>query len=494
MKIELISKGKLDISQSDLSKLQRDTLDDLQLKPVLKIMSQDKQYLQAVVLKTWFSPLVNKDAVVYRQKAVIDAMSHQEQINQLYQLVTNTIEEAKQGNWAFDSSSSSYQLLSSSLEIKVFLKSVKQIIKFTDSNWKSQNFLHFFKLLNEKFAAQRFKEMNDILNLIISDKKKSYPVQLKRDFSGNVQELEYEPNINSVTKLFNSLKNHYEKKEFKFTIAERDNNALNALAENDNQAKYGLAIEVTNTANEFENFFNELRFQLAFLLSVNNLNTYLKTKKISTIFPIVSKRTNIKNLKNTTLQIKMDNVEKVIGNDLKSKQLSLLVISGANQGGKTTYLISLGQSQIMMASGMFVTAQKYCSPLYKRVFTHFKREEDPNLRNGKLVDELKKMQEIVNQVKPASLVLMNESFSATNEHEGSQINAQVISGLVNSCVTVLVVTYQFEVTKMLSLHSDIQPIFLRPDRNDNGNRDFKMHTGLPSKTSYGLDIFNKFFK
>jgi DNA mismatch repair ATPase MutS len=57
----------------------------------------------------------------------------------------------------------------------------------------------------------------------------------------------------------------------------------------------------------------------------------------------------------------------------------------------------------------------------KRNFTHYKREEDATMTSGKFDEELSRMSEIADEIRPRSLLLCNESFASTNEREGAEI-------------------------------------------------------------------------
>ena len=69
----------------------------------------------------------------------------------------------------------------------------------------------------------------------------------------------------------------------------------------------------------------------------------------------------------------------MVGNDVHGGGKSLVVITGANQGGKSTFLRSVGLAQLMMQCGMFVAAE-VTGPVCTGVFTHYKREEDGRWR------------------------------------------------------------------------------------------------------------------
>lgn len=491
MKVELMSRDKLETAKIQLSQLQQSVFEDLGLSPILNEMSGDNVYLKQVVLKTWFTPMLSKSEIEYRQEAVADSFTHQSEINEIYQLVTQTVRRAREDYWTLSSGSASYRVISSARKIKNYLKYLNELMRFSNRHWNSKNFQDFFNNLDNVFSPAKMTDMNNVIDAILAENNQSYYVKLLDDFSSGIKDSEYNLKKDSVTKMVDSIRDHYEKKKSKFSVAERDDNSLNAITEYENFAKSALAIKIVNTANEFDNFFDQLKFQTAFLLGVVNLRSRL-SKYVPITFPKVSDKTHIQELRNVTLQLHLGD-KPAVGNDLTNGYLSLLIISGANQGGKTTMLRAIGQAQIMMTSGMFVVAKKYVSALHDGIYTHFKREEDSSLKIGKLENELKRMAMIVDVVTPSSLVLMNESFSSTNEYEGSQISAQIISGLVNSHITVVAVTHQYEFLKLLNLDHNIEALFLRPERKSNGNRSYKMLVGLPTKTSFGLDIFNKFF-
>lgn len=115
---------------------------------------------------------------------------------------------------------------------------------------------------------------------------------------------------------------------------------------------------------------------------------------------------------------------------MDSENKELYIITGANQGGKSTYLISIGLSQLMMQCGMFVGAEYYCANICEGIFTHYKREEDVSMKSGKLDEELRRMSSIIDNIKPNSIIFFNESFSATNEREGSLIAKDIVLSLV----------------------------------------------------------------
>lgn len=275
-----------------------------------------------------------------------------------------------------------------------------------------------------------------------------------------------------------------------FEIPVRDDNALNALGRLENRATWGSATTLMTVYLNLKGFFSELELQSAWLVGLTNL-----AQKLSGEFcwPVYQSALKTENLKNLVLLLKL-NGEEIVGNCIKQKNSNVVLISGANQGGKTTFLRALGQATLLAEAGSFVCAQNFCLKPVKQVLTHFKREEDQAIKNGKLAAELQRMADLVNCLASSALVLMNESFTSTNEHEGSIINYQITKGLVERQVLVVSVSFQYEYWQLLAQDPEVQLLCLRAQRKANGQRTFKLTNEVPLKTSFGLDLFQQKFK
>ena len=142
---------------------------------------------------------------------------------------------------------------------------------------------------------------------------------------------------------------------------------------------------------------------------------------------------------------------------------------------------------------MFVAARAFRADVRHGVFTHFRREEDVELRSGKLDEELSRMSSIVDDLKPDSLVLLNESFASTNEREGSEIGRQIVRALVERGIKVGYVTHMFDLAASLRAEHDDAARFLRAERLPDGRRTFKVVPGEPLPTSHGQDIYHDVF-
>jgi DNA mismatch repair ATPase MutS len=183
----------------------------------------------------------------------------------------------------------------------------------------------------------------------------------------------------------------------------------------------------------------------------------------------------------------------VVANDLDGDGKDLVMITGANQGGKSTFLRGLGAAQLMLQCGMFVAAQSFDAGLCEGIFTHFKREEDPSMRHGKFEEEVQRVSAIVDRLTPGSMVLFNESFQSTNEREGSEIARQIVEALRESGVRMAFVTHLYELAASFANAQQQNAAFLRAERLADGRRTFRLVPGAPQSTSYGHDVFAAVF-
>ena len=242
-------------------------------------------------------------------------------------------------------------------------------------------------------------------------------------------------------------------------------------------------------------FFAELRAELGFYIGCLNLHEQLAAKQLSTCFPDpLTAEEHVaagRGLYDAALAFHL--LTSPVGNDLAADGKTLVIITGANQGGKSTFLRSVGLAQLMMQAGMFVAARSYRAGTRAGVFTHFKREEDPTMTRGKLEEELHRMSEIADQITPMSLLLCNESFAATNEREGSEIARQVIRAMVEANVTVFFVTHLYDLAQSLHNQRLAAALFLRAERQPDGQRTYRVTSGEPLPTSYGQDSYQRIF-
>jgi DNA mismatch repair ATPase MutS len=242
-------------------------------------------------------------------------------------------------------------------------------------------------------------------------------------------------------------------------------------------------------------FFEVLRAELGFYVGCLNLHAALTSLDVPVCLPDAkdggTAALRFRGLCDPCLALSLR--RSLVGNSVDASGRDLVVVTGASQGGKSTFLRSLGLAQLMMQAGMFVAAESSEGAVCTALFTHFRREEDATMTSGKLEEELSRMSDIVDDLSPGAVVLFNESFSSTNEREGSEIAWQVIRALVDSGVRVHFVTHLHAFARRAFDRRDEGALFLRAERNQDGTRTFRMIEGEPEKTSHGSDLYRQVF-
>jgi DNA mismatch repair protein MutS len=126
----------------------------------------------------------------------------------------------------------------------------------------------------------------------------------------------------------------------------------------------------------------------------------------------------------------------------------VLVVTGPNQGGKTTFARTIGQCAYFASLGCPVPATSASFTLPDAIYTHFDRQENLSTPHGKLHDELVRIRDILSQATAASLIIMNESFSSTAVSDALLIGAEIIGRIVNLDSTAVYVSFLDELSRI----------------------------------------------
>ena len=184
--------------------------------------------------------------------------------------------------------------------------------------------------------------------------------------------------------------------------------------------------------------------EVSFYIRYIDLMTSLGARGFRFTYPFVGEdeRLSLAGIYDLALAVRSSDASMVVPNDLCLRDdESGACITGANQGGKTTFLRAMGQAAFLASLGMPVAAQSAQVPLFQRFFTHFSREEEKGTANGRLRQELLALKHLLCWAGKGSLYMLNEMFSSTSARDACGMTVRVISRAVESGAEVLCVTH-----------------------------------------------------
>ncbi len=455
-------------------------VDDLGLETLFQAMAQGDGFLEEIARQALLSSLCDLEIIRYRQEMLKDCLNNPEVIRALYRIPVESGEIRKRhllGNLSRYPSG----ILSSSIEmLETFLGLLKKLRRIADESggrFASPGFTAFFAMIR--------KELEDAYLARVE----AHLAELK--FPGGVLVSARLGKGNcGADYVLRKPQAGQKMPAYSLNVHPHDELGRRALADIKERGLQSVANALAQSADHIDAFFNTLRVELAFYVGCLNLGEQLARQGRPVCFPtpvpLDQRRHSFEGLYDACLALEMK--PKVVANELEADGKDMVLITGAGQGGKSTFLRSLGLAQLMMQCGMFVPADSFSANLCSGLFTHYRRQEDVTMKSGKLDEELTRMSQIVDQVQPGALILFNESFAATNEREGSEIARQIVSALLEWRIKLFFVTHLYEFARGLYEKQMGGILFLRAERT------YQVIPGEPLPTTHGRDLYQKIFK
>jgi len=196
----------------------------------------------------------------------------------------------------------------------------------------------------------------------------------------------------------------------------------------------GIFREIRNFKQEFPDFYSEelLRFEEEVQFYISFLEFREKTRAFG--YPMEIPQISAQNKFSGTgvydLALLWKNAGRgypVISNDFNwSQRPSFFVVTGPNQGGKTTFARSMGQAVYFAMMGLPANASSLLLPFFEGIATHFEAEEKIQSNSGKLKEEIDRLAPMMHQDKKRQFVILNELFTTATTYDALIMGRKVM--------------------------------------------------------------------
>lgn len=169
----------------------------------------------------------------------------------------------------------------------------------------------------------------------------------------------------------------------------------------------------------------------------------------------------------------MEEEREVVQNDMDYWEgEQFFVLTGPNQGGKTTFARSLGQLVFFTKMGLPVPAFSAKVPYFETILTHFSVEESAETGKGKLMEELTRLVPMMEENRRNAFVVINELFTTAANYDACIMGKKVLEHFTGMDCMGIYVTHLQELGK-----NQASVVALRAQINEQKKQTFKVGRG-----------------
>lgn len=476
---------------------------DLNLDQIIKTIIGENEYLKSY----FYVPLHNTDIIQYRHEVMHDLES--DELLKIIKTFTNNIQYAVMSIGSICKNLSQSDIYSCNYVEKGKLVDAAKIYceeincfahDLVSFKLKSRGLLEFRKYILDYSESDYFISLSSETSSLKKDLSKvKYLMLIKRNC---IKVRKYENQTDYCSEIEEVFKKFQQGdvKDYRKNLSEEPYAEYVEAKVLDMVSKLypDVFLTLDKFVDKYKNFLDDTI--VAFTQDVQFYIVYLKYmskfKKAGLKFcypKMLSESKNIYNYKGYDLAL-ADKLIKhnmpVICNDFYLKDNErIIVVSGPNQGGKTTFARAFGQVHYLASLGCPVPGKESQLFLFDRIFTHFEKEENIKTLNGKLKDELVRMKYILSHATSNSIIIMNEMLSSTSLKDAISIGKKIIEPITEMDSLCVCVTFIDEIAslneKIVSMVSTVVP-------ENPMCRTFKIIRKPADGLAYAMDIAKKY--
>lgn len=213
-------------------------------------------------------------------------------------------------------------------------------------------------------------------------------------------------------------------------------------------------------ARRYRDFINENNIETCLSEVLDDFENVLEYNSLSDLFLICS-------------ELSSYGMHSVVANDvLLPNDIKGALIKGKNNSGKTVFLRSIGIAQIFAQSGLSVTALSARVSIRNGIYTQFSAAEEKFIAgdvSGRFEAEVKEINEIIKNIKPNSLILLNETFQTTAFDEAADGMKDILEFITDLKGKWIFVTHILQLFEMYREEKGITEdvVFLQTSEEEN---------------------------
>lgn len=318
----------------------------------------------------------------------------------------------------------------------------------------SEGLLSFREWLDDYLKNASFEEFRKDTEYLTDEfKKMSFNIQIKQDHIIVNQGANDEDYCGNLLALFKKTQKEsfYQKNPFgEIKLSNLEAAVLDMLKKLYPQVFARLKSYDEKYNGFISSVISDFEYEIQFYLSFNDIKKEMEEMGFHFCYPkLGADRFELKDLYDLVLARRNASQRKpvVLNNCYFEKHERFLVITGPNQGGKTTFARAIGEIIYLGMMGLAVPASSASIPFFDSVYTHFATEESMETGAGKLKEELIRLKKMMDSCTRNSFIIINEIFTSATSYDAYIMGKRVLDFFMDKDCTGLYVTHIYELTK-----------------------------------------------
>lgn len=189
------------------------------------------------------------------------------------------------------------------------------------------------------------------------------------------------------------------------------------------------------------------------------------------------------------LEDKLTDHQYIASDLLMDEKQKILLLTGPNMGGKSTYMRMLAQNIVLAQMGSYVACESLDMQLFDQIFTRMGASDDILIGNSTFMVEMLEAQDALSSAGKDSLILFDELGRGTSTYDGMALAQAIIEYILyNIGAKTVFSTHYHELVDLETMHAGIENIHVEVhEENDNVTFLYKVLPGRADK-SYGINV------